>query len=521
MYKQFYGTPRARKTRGGVNAFHTMLLCVIIMVMSFNQTYSQLWQELAPNQPPNCPPMHNYVFNRAFYEGKVGIGGLVPGFDTAFCQRVYEPQSMLHLHTIYNPEPPRHLSANMTFQSHFPSMLPNERSRFAGSQITFLSGSRQNESPEWEVGAISTIACGRGINPTDTNPSLALYEPSQNTDYRGGLLFFNSQPKGSTGLVEVMRMVNNRVGIGFNMPQGTSPVQLLPFANPLGRFQVISQIIAGGASGQSGNQPDLQGVVTLLPGNNGSWWHIKNDNSTLRIMIGGSTPTTDSDVPAPNPVRHTAMTFQNWNNSVTIGSDIIPLNATCAVYSEPLFNNLPQPITLRIARKRTNGIDGSMNIPGVSGNKDYKLLSAGHEDDETFVVKGNGKVEIGNGTGTSGRRIPVTPDTDYLLSVDGKIVAREIVVTANSQWADYVFDEEYSLMPLDSLQTYLKEHKHLPDIPTTQQVEQKGINLGDMQTLLLKKVEELTRYIIELHEKNNTLQQQIHTLQQQNSETQP
>ena len=515
MYKQFYGTARARKTRGEVNIVHTMLLCAFMMMMSSNRTYGQLWQELAPNQPPNCPPMHNYVFNRAFYEGKVGIGGLVPGFDTAFCQRVYEPQSMLHVHTIYNPEPPRHLSANMTFQSHFPSMLANERSRFAESQITFLSGSRQNDSPEWEVGAISTIACGRGINPTDTNPSLALYEPSQNTDYRGGLLFFNSQPKGSTGLVEVMRMVNNRVGIGFNMPQGTSPVQLLPFANPLGRFQVISQIIAGGASGQSGNQPDLQGVVTLLPGNNGSWWHIKNDNSTLRIMVGGSTPTTDSDVPAPNPVKNTAMTFQNWSNSVTIGSDIIPLNATCAVYSEPLFNNLPQPITLRIARKRT---DVTPPIVGVTGEKNYTLISAGHEDHETFVVKGNGKVEIGNGAGTNERRIPISPDNDYLLSVDGKIVAREIVVTANSQWADYVFDEEYPLMAIDKLERYIQENKHLPDIPTTKDVEKQGINVGDMQTLLLKKVEELTRYIIEINTKNQQLQQQIHNLQQQVAE---
>ncbi len=503
MYKQFYGTPRARKTRGGVNAFHTMLLCVIIMVMSFNQTYSQLWQELAPNQPPNCPPMHNYVFNRAFYEGKVGIGGLVPGFDTAFCQRVYEPQSMLHLHTIYNPEPPRHLSANMTFQSHFPSMLPNERSRFAGSQITFLSGSRQNESPEWEVGAISTIACGRGINPTDTNPSLALYEPSQNTDYRGGLLFFNSQPKGSTGLVEVMRMVNNRVGIGFNMPQGTSPVQLLPFANPLGRFQVISQIIAGGASGQSGNQPDLQGVVTLLPGNNGSWWHIKNDNSTLRIMIGGSTPTTDSDVPAPNPVRHTAMTFQNWNNSVTIGSDIIPLNATCAVYSEPLFNNLPQPITLRIARKRTNGIDGNTNIPGVSGNKDYKLLSAGHEDEENFVIYGNGKTRIGQEAITSGSH------ANWQLAVDGKIVAKEVVVTLDN-WADFVFKKDYALRSLEDVEKFIDDNGHLPDIPNEKEVQSNGgIEIGEMQVRLLQKVEELTLYMIQLKKENDSLKKMI------------
>ena len=209
------------------------------------------------------------------------------------------------------------------------------------------------------------------------------------------------------------------------------------------------------------------------------------------------------------------MTFQNWSNSVTIGSDIIPLNATCAVYSEPLFNNLPQPITLRIARKRT---DVTPPIVGVTGEKNYTLISAGHEDHETFVVKGNGKVEIGNGAGTNERRIPISPDNDYLLSVDGKIVAREIVVTANSQWADYVFDEEYPLMAIDKLERYIQENKHLPDIPTTKDVEKQGINVGDMQTLLLKKVEELTRYIIEINTKNQQLQQQIHNLQQQVAE---
>ncbi len=444
MNNPLYGTPRARETRGGVNIFHTMLLCVVIMVMSSNHTYSQLWQELPPNQPLNCPPMNNYVFNRAFYEGKVGIGGLVPGSDTAFCQRVYEPQSLLHLHTIYRQEPLQYLPANMTFQSHVPSMLANERSRFAASEIKFLSGSRQNLSSEWEVGAISTIACGRGINPSDTNPSLALYEPSLNTDYRGGLLFFNSQPKGSVGLVEVMRMVNNRVGIGLNTPQGTLPMQLSPYANPLGRFQVISQIIAGGASGENTSRPDFQGIVTLLPGNNSSWWHIKNDNSTLRIMIGGSSPTAESDVPAPDPVKHTAMTFQNWNNSVTIGSDIIPLHATCAIYSEPLFNNLPQPTTLRIARKRTNGIDGNTNIPGVSGYKGYKLLSAGHEEEERFIIYGDGKTRIGEKAITSGTH------ANWQLAVDGKIVSTEVVVTLDN-WAAFIFEKDYALRSLEDV----------------------------------------------------------------------
>ncbi|MFN9304269.1 MAG: hypothetical protein ACK6BZ_15050 [Candidatus Kapaibacterium sp.] len=470
------------------------------MVMSSNQTYSQLWQELAPNQPPNCPPMHNYVFNRAFYEGKVGIGGLFPGMGLP-CARAYEPQSLLHLHTIYNPETQISLPASMRLQSHIPSMLISERSKFAGSEITFLSGSPQNLSSPWEVGAIATIACGRGSN--DEYPASALYEPTPTTDYKGGLLFFNSQPKGSTGLVEVMRMVNNRVGIGFNMPQGTVPVLLNQYVSPAGRFHVLSQIVAGALYPSETAVPEYQGLLTLLPGRDGNWWHIKNDNSTLRIMIGGSTPTTDSDVPAPNPVRHTAMTFQNWNNSVTIGSDIIPLNATCAVYSEPLFNNLPQPITLRIARKRTNGIDGNTNIPGVSGNKDYKLLSAGHEDEENFVIYGNGKTRIGQEAITSGSH------ANWQLAVDGKIVAKEVVVTLDN-WADFVFKKDYALRSLEDVEKFIDDNGHLPDIPNEKEVQSNGgIEIGEMQVRLLQKVEELTLYMIQLKKENDDLKKMI------------
>lgn len=87
-------------------------------------------------------------------------------------------------------------------------------------------------------------------------------------------------------------------------------------------------------------------------------------------------------------------------------------------------------------------------------------------------------------------------DTAYKLAVEGKVIAREFRATQAPGWPDYVFDPSYALMDLQTLEQYIQTHKHLPDIPTAIEVANEGIELAAMNTLLLKKVEELTLYII-------------------------
>ncbi|QEC79315.1 hypothetical protein [Mucilaginibacter ginsenosidivorax] len=88
-----------------------------------------------------------------------------------------------------------------------------------------------------------------------------------------------------------------------------------------------------------------------------------------------------------------------------------------------------------------------------------------------------------------------SPDPAYRLSVNGKIRAKEIRVETG--WADYVFDKSYELPSLTDIKTYIDQNHHLPEIPSEQEVAKNGINLGEMNKLLLKKVEELTLYLIE------------------------
>jgi hypothetical protein len=97
------------------------------------------------------------------------------------------------------------------------------------------------------------------------------------------------------------------------------------------------------------------------------------------------------------------------------------------------------------------------------------------------------------------------------LSVNGNIRAKKVIVS-QSGWSDYVFDDNYQLKPLSELAKFIKQNKHLPDIPSAKEVEEKGISVGDNQALLLKKIEEITLYLIELKKENEQQQQLIDQL---------
>lgn len=83
-----------------------------------------------------------------------------------------------------------------------------------------------------------------------------------------------------------------------------------------------------------------------------------------------------------------------------------------------------------------------------------------------------------------------------MLTVAGGIHAREIKVTETAG-ADFVFATDYKLMSLGETEEYVKENKHLPDIAPAKQMEEDGIDLGELQIKLLQKIEELMLYIID------------------------
>ena len=107
---------------------------------------------------------------------------------------------------------------------------------------------------------------------------------------------------------------------------------------------------------------------------------------------------------------------------------------------------------------------------------------------ERMRIKGTGAVCIGTKTVATG----------YMLNVGGKIIAEEVRVQLENAWPDYVFDKAYKLRSLPELETYINEHKHLPNIPAAAEVEKSGVALGDMQQKMVEKIEELNLYVIDL-----------------------
>jgi len=88
-----------------------------------------------------------------------------------------------------------------------------------------------------------------------------------------------------------------------------------------------------------------------------------------------------------------------------------------------------------------------------------------------------------------------TPPT-HRFEVDGTIRATEIRVEA--QTADFVFEDDYELRPLEEVESFINDNGHLPDIPSAAEMEKDGVGLAEMNKLLLQKIEELTLYVIEL-----------------------
>jgi len=97
--------------------------------------------------------------------------------------------------------------------------------------------------------------------------------------------------------------------------------------------------------------------------------------------------------------------------------------------------------------------------------------------------------------------------TGYVLSVKGDIICENVTTLPYGSWPDYVFEEDYDLMPLEEVQDHILAHKHLPGIPSAQEIEDAGVvHLNQMNEKLLEKIEELTLHVIQLNERVKELE---------------
>jgi hypothetical protein len=163
--------------------------------------------------------------------------------------------------------------------------------------------------------------------------------------------------------------------------------------------------------------------------------------------------------------------------------------------------------------------DYKLHVEGSLFTKRFTLIDEYNQPRDGFVLvsdeEGNGlwtdpvgfgqwKVNPINGVdlyfpeGVAGNVGIGTIDTyGYRLAVNGKILTDEVMVKHPDTWPDYVFEPDYKLLTLTEVESYILENKHLPDVPSEEEVTKNGYGLSEMNSTLLKKIEELTLYIIE------------------------
>lgn len=145
---------------------------------------------------------------------------------------------------------------------------------------------------------------------------------------------------------------------------------------------------------------------------------------------------------------------------------------------------------------------GKVLIGSPDAATDVAFVTAGNTERMRILSGGN----IGIGT---------TDTKGYKLAVNGSVIATAVTVKLYTDWADYVFNDDYKLLSLTEVKKYIDKNHHLPDMPSAAQVQKDGLNLGEINTALTRKVEELTLYLIEKNEQLNKQQKEIDLLKEQ------
>ena len=245
---------------------------------------------------------------------------------------------------------------------------------------------------------------------------------------------------------------------------------------------------------QPGNEARFQsyGYHTFFSGGNTGSEKVRFD-ANGNVGIGTSTPAVKLEV----------------NGDTNIGTDAGTINGYGAKLQLLGASSNGDALWLSRFNNGANQTELRVNIGDDPGqNQDMFVIGThswnGGAWNPFFAVQAAGNVGIGT----------TTPDAK--LAVKGTIHSTEVKVDLNVQGPDYVFAPTYNLPTLESIKTYIDQNKHLPEVPSAKEMEANGINLGDMNMLLLKKIEELTLYVIELKNRDEIQQKEIEQLKTKN-----
>jgi hypothetical protein len=291
---------------------------------------------------------------------------------------------------------------------------------------------------------------------------------------------------------------NGFIGAGTEMPTanfhsvGTARLEALPSSS------TNTNIITADASGNL----FTQSASTLFTS---SGWNLNGNAATATDFIG--TTNAQSLNFSVNNIQ--SMTLDN-------GGNLSVSTAGISSYQKLYVETSKQNDGIQVNQTGTTAATLDLNASGGAGKR-WALHStgsgnsqgAGHllfwdwtTNQERMRINEDGKVRIGNMA-----NLP----SGYKLFVEEGILTEKVkVAVVNSgAWADYVFAADYNLKPLSEVEAFIKENKHLPNVPSADELVKDGLDLGKMQATQMEKIEELTLYIIEMKKEIEMLKNQI------------
>jgi hypothetical protein len=259
------------------------------------------------------------------------------------------------------------------------------------------------------------------------------------------------------------------------------------------------------------------------PGKGNSWISVMNGTGYMNLGVGASTP---------HPYVWSS------TNSFFIGSDGAPTLFVAGMGNGSVGIGTTNPLT-KLDINTTQSLDGFRITHNNDGFVTLRSTSLGQsaynnitQTADAGIIYGSNSAGVGAGNfgfviapwanAESGMRIDkdgnvgiATSNTlGYRLAVNGNAVFVKVVVKQKQNWPDYVFANNYDLRPLSEVEQYIQQNHHLPEVPSAEEVKKDGLDLGNNQAALLKKIEELTLYVIEQNKKLAEQQLKTEALQQ-------
>jgi hypothetical protein len=372
----------------------------------------------------------------------------------------------------------------------------NSNVAFFGNDLSQVNSPFPSQVSVWGTGINSESRIGFGTTlPGGTTGHTAMIKsvvPSNG----GGHLVFQTREPNYNSLVERLLITNSgNIGIGTLSP--TSKLDV----NTNGR---VGLNVSGNTSAFVGSDINISRVSTTSSVGQGATMQFNDTGTASYNVIQGS-----SDG---------LQIFNNYANSGWLERMRISGNGNVGIGTTnpqtKLDINGSGIVGLNVSGNSSSFLGADMNISRINtttgvgrgatlqfndtGSSSYNVIQGSEGGLQIFNnyanagwvermrVAGNGNVGIG------------TTNPDAKLAVKGTVHAEEVKVDLQVPGPDYVFEPTYQLPSLTEIETYIKANKHLPEVPSAKEMEANGINLSEMNMLLLKKVEELTLYMIEM-----------------------